>query len=53
MGTNTIAFGSANTLFNQASIKSSVVYDSGNQKIICFYTEMENNSWIEEYRLRL
>ena len=49
-GTNTIAFGSRQTLSTYSGInKKSVVYDSGSQKILFVYRN-GNNSWIEEYR---
>ena len=49
-GTNTIAFGSRQTLLARSGInKKSVVYDSGSQKILFVYRN-GNNSWIEEYR---
>ena len=49
-GTNTIAFGSRQTLSAYSGIgKKSVVYDSGSQKIL-FVIRNGNNSWIEEYR---
>ena len=49
-GTNTIAFGSRQTLSAYSGIsKKSVVYDSGSQKIL-FVIRNGNNSWREEYR---
>ena len=49
-GTNTIDFGSRQTLAAYSGInKKSVVYDSGSQKILFVYRN-GNNSWIEEYR---